>query len=142
MPRISSKLLIAAAAALAALGVVALILTRSSGGGGDAGAPPASAIETAMTDGVSDAGTSQSARSPQSSARVVRPAALSNPLRRRAAIGATSSSPPGRAGRRHVRAKGTALLGASPIDLDQIAFIQPMGLMIGGHVTPIDHGYF
>jgi len=34
----------------------------------------------------------------------------------------------------------TALLGASPIDLDQIAFIQPMGLMIGGHVTPIDHG--
>jgi hypothetical protein len=38
--------------------------------------------------------------------------------------------------------RGTALLGASPIDIDEIAYIQPMGLMTGGHVTPIDHGYF
>jgi hypothetical protein len=38
--------------------------------------------------------------------------------------------------------KGTALIGASLIDLNEIAYIQPMGLMIGGHVTPIDHGYF
>src|SRR5713101_4298040 len=38
--------------------------------------------------------------------------------------------------------KGTAMIGASPIDLNEIAYIQPMGLMIGGHVTPIDHGYF
>jgi hypothetical protein len=33
------------------------------------------------------------------------------------------------------------MMGASPIDLDEIAFIEPMGLMIGAHVTPIDHGY-
>ena len=26
--------------------------------------------------------------------------------------------------------------------MNDIAYIQPMGLMIGGHVTPIDHGYF
>ncbi len=37
---------------------------------------------------------------------------------------------------------GTALISASPIDLNEILYIQPMGLMIGGHVTPIDHGYF
>ncbi len=34
------------------------------------------------------------------------------------------------------------MIGASPIDLNEIAYIQPMGLLIGGHVTPIDHGYF
>jgi hypothetical protein len=34
------------------------------------------------------------------------------------------------------------MIGASPIDLNEILYIQPMGLMIGGHVTPIDHGYF
>jgi hypothetical protein len=34
------------------------------------------------------------------------------------------------------------MIGASPIDLDDILYIQPMGLMVGGHVTPIDHGYF
>jgi hypothetical protein len=34
------------------------------------------------------------------------------------------------------------MIGASPIDLNDILYIQPMGLMIGGHVTPIDHGYF
>jgi hypothetical protein len=34
------------------------------------------------------------------------------------------------------------MITASPIDLDQLLYIQPMGLMIGGHVTPIDHGYF
>lgn len=38
--------------------------------------------------------------------------------------------------------KGPAMIGASPIDVNEIAFIQPMGLMVGGHVTPIDHGYF
>ena len=26
--------------------------------------------------------------------------------------------------------------------MNDLAYIQPMGLMIGGHVTPIDHGYF
>jgi hypothetical protein len=38
--------------------------------------------------------------------------------------------------------KGTATITASPIALPDISYIQPMGLMIGGHVTPIDHGYF
>lgn len=38
--------------------------------------------------------------------------------------------------------KGAAYITASPIDISEILFIQPMGLMIGGHVTPIDHGYF
>jgi hypothetical protein len=38
--------------------------------------------------------------------------------------------------------KGTRNLTASPIALADILFIQPMGLMIGAHVTPIDHGYF
>ncbi len=38
--------------------------------------------------------------------------------------------------------KGTGAITSSPIALPDIAYIQPMGLMIGGHVTPIDHGYF
>ena len=38
--------------------------------------------------------------------------------------------------------KGTGTITASPIALQDIAYIQPMGLMAGGHVTPIDHGYF
>jgi hypothetical protein len=38
--------------------------------------------------------------------------------------------------------KGTGTITASPIALRDIAYIQPMGLMAGGHVTPIDHGYF
>jgi hypothetical protein len=37
--------------------------------------------------------------------------------------------------------KGTRNITASPIALDDILYIQPMGLMIGAHVTPIDHGY-
>jgi hypothetical protein len=38
--------------------------------------------------------------------------------------------------------RGTAIITASPVDLDEILYIQPMGLMTGGHVSPIDHGYF
>src|SRR2546428_5920594 len=38
--------------------------------------------------------------------------------------------------------KGPGTISASPIALTDLAFIQPMGLMAGGHVTPIDHGYF
>jgi hypothetical protein len=38
--------------------------------------------------------------------------------------------------------KGPSTMTASPIALGDLAYIQPMGLMIGGHVTPIDHGYF
>jgi len=37
--------------------------------------------------------------------------------------------------------KGPVLFGASPFKLDQIEIIEPMGQMVGGHVTPIDHGY-
>lgn len=40
------------------------------------------------------------------------------------------------------KGKGPGMLTASPIALNDIAFIQPMGLEAGGHVTPIDHGYF
>lgn len=53
-----------------------------------------------------------------------------------------SSPPAGSRGSAACQGRGPALLGASPIDLEEIALIQPMGLMIGGHVTPIDHGYF
>jgi hypothetical protein len=38
--------------------------------------------------------------------------------------------------------QGVGTISASPIDLNEILYIQPMGLMVGGHVTPIDHGYF
>ncbi|MEX1008406.1 MAG: hypothetical protein WD271_11240 [Acidimicrobiia bacterium] len=40
------------------------------------------------------------------------------------------------------RGKGAGTITASPIAVDDIVFILPMGLMTGGHVTPIDHGYF
>jgi hypothetical protein len=38
--------------------------------------------------------------------------------------------------------KGPRAITASPIAMNDLAYIQPMGLMVGGHVTPIDHGYF
>jgi len=38
--------------------------------------------------------------------------------------------------------KGPGTITASPIAINDLAYIQPMGLMVGGHVTPIDHGYF
>lgn len=37
---------------------------------------------------------------------------------------------------------GPGVITASPIAVEDIAYIQPMGLMVSGHVTPIDHGYF
>ena len=37
--------------------------------------------------------------------------------------------------------KGPVQFGASPFRLDQLELIEPMGLTVGGHVTPIDHGY-
>ena len=40
------------------------------------------------------------------------------------------------------RGNGPATITASPISVADLAYIQPMGLEIGGHVTPIDHGYF
>ncbi len=38
--------------------------------------------------------------------------------------------------------EGVANLTFPPRRLEDIGFIQPMGLMIGGHVTPTDHGYY
>jgi hypothetical protein len=37
---------------------------------------------------------------------------------------------------------GGKKLSSLPMKLDDFAFIEPYGLMIGGHVTPIDHQYF
>lgn len=37
--------------------------------------------------------------------------------------------------------KGSVQFGASPFRIDQLEIIEPMGLTVGGHVTPIDHGY-
>jgi hypothetical protein len=38
--------------------------------------------------------------------------------------------------------QGPGTMTASPIALNDLLYIQPTGLEIGGHVTPIDHGYF
>lgn len=38
--------------------------------------------------------------------------------------------------------EGPVKLGASPMRPDDFAFIIPYGLMVDGHVTPIDHQYF
>jgi hypothetical protein len=38
--------------------------------------------------------------------------------------------------------KGRVPLGAPPMRLRDIGMIIPYGMMAGGHVTPIDHGYF
>lgn len=40
------------------------------------------------------------------------------------------------------KGSGPARITASPVALADLAYIQPMGLEVGGHVTPIDHGYF
>src|SRR2546422_10387589 len=53
-----------------------------------------------------------------------------------------SRLPSGTRGSSGCRGKGPGTITASPIALGDLAYIQPMGLMIGGHVTPIDHGYF
>jgi len=37
---------------------------------------------------------------------------------------------------------GSVELGTSPMDEEDFEFIIPYGLMVGGHVTPIDHQYF
>ena len=38
--------------------------------------------------------------------------------------------------------KGTAAFAYPPMRIEEIQIIEPIGLMIGGHVTPIDHGYY
>lgn len=42
----------------------------------------------------------------------------------------------------HIKESGRRELTASPIKFEDIDIISPMGAMIGGHVTPIDHMYF
>src|SRR5437660_5616252 len=50
--------------------------------------------------------------------------------------------PAGSNGSPGCKGTGKATITASPIALSDLLYIQPMGLEIGGHVTPIDHGYF
>src|SRR3989338_8449899 len=38
--------------------------------------------------------------------------------------------------------QGNVTFTSPPMRIADIAFIEPLGLMIGGHVTPIDHGYY
>jgi len=40
------------------------------------------------------------------------------------------------------KSTGTVTFTSPPMKIDQIELIEPIGLMIGGHVTPIDHGYY
>lgn len=37
---------------------------------------------------------------------------------------------------------GTVIFTSPPMHIEEISFIEPIGLMIAGHVTPIDHGYY
>jgi nitrogen fixation-related uncharacterized protein len=38
--------------------------------------------------------------------------------------------------------EGVISFTSAPMRVEEIEMIQPIGLMIGGHVTPIDHGYY
>ena len=38
--------------------------------------------------------------------------------------------------------EGTITFTSPPMRIEDIEIIEPIGLMIGGHVTPIDHGYY
>jgi hypothetical protein len=53
-----------------------------------------------------------------------------------------SSSASGNEMNNGCKGQGPATITASPIALADLLYIQPTGLEIGGHVTPIDHGYF
>ena len=37
---------------------------------------------------------------------------------------------------------GAVTFTSPPMPIEDINFIEPIGLMVGGHVTPIDHGYY
>src|SRR5438128_836279 len=39
------------------------------------------------------------------------------------------------------KGKGLVPFTSAPLPLSQIGLVEPLGQMIGGHVTPIDHGY-
>ncbi|HLC20269.1 MAG TPA: hypothetical protein VJK72_05080 [Candidatus Nanoarchaeia archaeon] len=43
---------------------------------------------------------------------------------------------------RQCKGSGTVEFTHAPMRIEDIELIQPIGLMIGGHVTPIDHGYY
>ena len=43
---------------------------------------------------------------------------------------------------KNCQGSGPVVFTYPPMDLDDIETILPLGMMIGGHVTPIDHGYF
>jgi len=53
-----------------------------------------------------------------------------------------SKSVGNRASNSGCKGAGPATITASPIAISDILYIQPTGLENGGHVTPIDHGYF
>lgn len=38
--------------------------------------------------------------------------------------------------------KGSSKLTHAPMDVKDVSSIEPMGLMVGGHVTPVDHEYY
>src|SRR5882672_6613636 len=40
------------------------------------------------------------------------------------------------------RGEGSSKLTHAPMDVKDVSTIEPMGLMIGGHVTPVDHEYY
>jgi hypothetical protein len=143
MPRISPRLIAAAAVctALVALGAGTLMLTRDPGSRRDAGSPPMSAIEQPSAGSRPD---DQARPVAQQSASLSAPSTGLAPCPSATATSCDRSHLPASAGAHGSSAcagSGTAMMGASPIDLNEIAFIEPMGLMIGGHVTPIDHGY-
>ena len=43
---------------------------------------------------------------------------------------------------RGCKGTGTVTFTFPPMQIEKIETIEPIGLMIGGHVTPIDHGYY
>ncbi|MBI4017399.1 MAG: hypothetical protein HY366_00450 [Candidatus Aenigmarchaeota archaeon] len=63
-------------------------------------------------------------------------------------IGTSSQFPPDNEGSAYKTAgsdckgAGTVEFGASPMRIEDISLIIPMGAMVGSHVTPIDHMYF
>jgi hypothetical protein len=78
------------------------------------------------------------------SAAVAAPASPLPPCQSKTATGCDRSQLPqaDRNGGAGCRGTGPGTLTVSPIGLNDLSYIQPMGLMTGGHVTPIDHGYF
>ena len=43
---------------------------------------------------------------------------------------------------RGCKGSGTVAFTSPPMRIEDIQIIEPIGMMIGGHVTPIDHGYY